>query len=142
MWKLLRMFHRTRDGNASQRNHGGRGISRISAAELASLFVHAPENLMIFDLREPNEIEDHPYGIPGALPTTDANLRTLVPWIPPGTVVVLYATANTPVHDAFLHLRSRKVKFYAVEGGIRSWQEAGLRTEHLVLGDRRSVDNK
>jgi rhodanese-related sulfurtransferase len=142
MWKLLRTFCKSRDGSVTQRNRSELGIAQISAVELASLFVQAPDNVMIFDLREPNEVEEHPYGIPGALLTTNVNLQALISWIPPKTAVVLYATADIPPRYALLHLLSTKLRFYALEGGLRSWRKTGLPMEPFVLSDRRSVDNR
>jgi len=142
MWKFLRTYYKARDVQETQRNRSELGIAQISAVELASLFVQAPDNVIIFDLREPNEVEEHSYGISGALLTTNVNLQALVPWIPPETAVVLYATADIPARYAFIHLLSTKLRFYALEGGLRSWREAGLPVEHLVLGDGRWVDNR
>lgn len=142
MWKFLQMFSRARDGDATQRNRSEPGMSQISVVELASLLVLAAEGLMIFDVREVNEVEEHPYAIPGALLTTNVNLDALVPWIPLNTIVVLYATANIPARYAFLHLLSGQVRFYALEGGLRSWTEAGLPLEDVVLNHQRSVDNR
>lgn len=142
MWKLLRTFCRARDGNTTQQNPREPRISQISAVELASLCRRAPDQLMIFDLRESAEIEGHPYTIPGALLTSNVNFEALVPWIPPDTVIVLYATAGMPVRYACTHLLSRELRFCALEGGLRSWRETGLPLEQLVLVDRRPLDNR
>lgn len=140
MWKLLRMFCSALDGNATQQNPGR--ISQICVAELASLRLRASDQLMIFDLRESGEIEQQSYTIPGALLTINVNFETLVPWIPPDTFVVLYATAEMPVRYAGIHLLSRELHFCSLEGGLRSWREAGLPLEQLILSDRRPVDNR
>jgi rhodanese-related sulfurtransferase len=97
---------------------------------------------MIFDLRESTEIEGHPYAIPGALLTINVDFDVLIPWIPPGTVVILYATTGMPTRYACIHLLSRELRFYVLEGGLRSWWEAGLPLEQLVLGDWRALDNR
>jgi rhodanese-related sulfurtransferase len=142
MWKLLRMFCSALDGNATQQNPREPYISQISAVELASLRLRAPDQLMIFDLRESGEIEEHSYTIPGALLTINVNFEALVPWIPPDTFVVLYATAEIPVRYAGIPLLSRELRFCSLEGGLRSWREAGLPLEQLILSDRRPVDSR
>ena len=142
MWNLLRMFCRSRDGDTPQENPREPRISQICVAELASLRLRSPDQLMIFDLRESGEIEEHPYTIPGALLTFNVNFEALVPWIPPETFVVLCATAGTPARYAGIHLLSRELKFCWLEGGLQSWREAGLPQEQLALGDRRSVENR
>jgi hypothetical protein len=142
MWRLLRMFRRTRDGNANQRNRGQTGISPISAANLASIFGRAPDSLIIFDLCESAEINAYPSTIPGALFTTNVSLGALVPWIPPKTIVVVYATADIPDRYALVHFLSKEMKLYALEGGLLSWQKADSPMEQLTLSDRKSVDNR
>jgi len=142
MWKFLQAFCRARNRSRTQQKRSDPGISRIGAVELASLFVRAGDNLMIFDLRESAEIEAYPCAIQGALLTFNVNLHALIPWIPPETVVILYATSDIPAHYAFVHLLSRKLRIYALDGGLRSWREAGLPLEHVVFGDRRLSDNR
>ncbi len=112
----------------------------MSAAELASFLARAPDSLMVFDLRDYNEIESYPCAIRGALLTFNVNLDALVPWIPPETIVVLYGAADIPPRQALFHLLSKGRRFVVLEGGLRSWQEAGLPLEQLLLADRRSVD--
>jgi len=131
MWKLLRMFCRSRDGDTTQENPREPRISQICVAELASFRLRSPDQLMIFDLRESGEMEEHPYTILGALLTTNVNLHALVAWIPPETVVVLYVTSDLPPDFSSLHCPSRKLRFYALEGGLRSWREAGLPLERF-----------
>ena len=80
--------------------------------------------------------------IPGALLTANVNFEELVPWIPPDTFVVLYATAEMPVRYAGIPLLSRELRFCSLEGGLRSWREAGLPLEQLILSDRKPVDNR
>jgi rhodanese-related sulfurtransferase len=141
MWKFLQRFRRDRAENA---NHGNdcesRTIRLISVAELASFFTRAPDSLIVFDLRDYNEIEAYPSAIRGALLTCNVNLDALVPWIPPETIVVLYGAADIPPRQALFHLVSKGLRFVALEGGLRSWQEAGLPMEQLLLADRRPVD--
>ena len=131
MWKLLRMFRKAKDGEATQQDPAESCISQISAVELTSLRLRASDQHMIFDLWESGEMEEHPYTISGALLTTNVNLHALVPWIPPETVVVLYATSDLPAHFSSLHCPSRKLRFYALEGGLRSCREAGLPQERF-----------
>ena len=142
MWKLLQTFCRARDGSATQKNPMEFRVSQINAVELTSLCRRVSDKLMIFDLRESAEIEEHPYTVPGALLTNNVDFDVLIPWIPPDTVVVLYAAAGMPTGYACVHLLSRELRFYALEGGLRSWREAGLPLERAVLGNRRPVDNR
>jgi rhodanese-related sulfurtransferase len=140
MWKFLQRFRRDRAENANQENDcESRTISLISAAELASCLMRAPDSLIVFDLRDYSEIESYPCAIRGALLTFNVNLNALVPWIPAETIVVLYGAADIPPHQT-LHLLSKGLRFVALEGGLRSWQVAGLPLEHLLLADRRPVD--
>jgi rhodanese-related sulfurtransferase len=142
MWKFLRMFFSARHENTTPLTPREFCVAPISPVELASLRLRLPDRLLIFDLRESGEIEEHPFTIPGALLTTHGNFEALVPWIPPDTCVVLYATGGMPARYAGIHLLSRELKFCALEGGLRSWREAGLPLEQLASGDRRPVDNR
>lgn len=142
MWKLLQALRGSRDRKATQGSRPDSRVSQIGAVELASLLVDAPDNVIIFDLRESAEIEAYPYAIRGALLTFNVNVDALVPWIPAGAVVILYATGNIPFRHACLHLLSETSSFYALEGGLRSWWKAGLALEDIVLGDRRSLENR
>jgi hypothetical protein len=80
--------------------------------------------------------------IPGALLTANVNFEELVPWIPPDTFVVLYATAEMPARYAGIHLLSRELRFCSLEGGLRSRRKASLPLERFILRDRRPVDNR
>jgi hypothetical protein len=117
MWKVLQISCRARDGNANQRNRDEPGLSPISAVDLASLLVRAPDSLMIFDHRESAGIEAYPCTIRGALLTFNVNFDAPVPWIPPETIVVLHGTADIPARYAFFHLLSRKLRFCALFRG-------------------------
>lgn len=142
MWKLLQALRGSRDRNATQGSRPNSRVSQIGAVELACLLVDAPGNVILFDLREFSEIEAYPYTVGGALLTFNVNVDALVPWIPAGAVVILYATGNIPPRHACLHLLSETSSFYALKGGLRSWRKAGLALEDIVLGDRRSLDNR
>jgi hypothetical protein len=140
MWRFLGMFWKCRGRDATQKKQRGPGIPQISVGELVTLCHRASNRLMIFDLREPAEIEGHPYTIPGALLTINVDLYELMRWIPQDTIVVLYSTVDTPAYYARIHLSSTKLRFYALEGGVRLWHDAGQRLERAVLNDWRSVN--
>ena len=142
MWKILEMFCRARDRAATQHKHSTPLIPQISVGELANLCHRSPNRLVIFDLRETVEIEAHPYTVPGALLTIDVDLYALIPWIPLNSIVVLYASVEIPAYYGHIHLPPTKLKFYALEGGLRFWRDAGQPLERAVLDDRRSVDNR
>jgi rhodanese-related sulfurtransferase len=144
MWGFLQTLWMARIGRTDQRKKRMPGISTISAAELASLFVRAPSRLMILDLRESAEIDGNPCAIPGALLTYKVNLQMLVPWIPPETTVILCSASDIPDRYSSLPVfHSKNPRFFALEGGLQSWHEAGLPTEQLNLRDeayRRTAD--
>lgn len=140
MWKLLRMLDRIRQRAEGQTTRRESRIPQLCVSELVSLCHRASERPMIFDLRAPPEVEEHPYVIPGALLTIHVDLYALVPWIPPDTLVVLYAAANVPAHRVCTHQPSAKLRFYALEGGLRFWRDAGQPVERVALGDWRPVD--
>jgi len=137
------------------RNHFSNALSRamrllscealalpIDAATLASLSDSAGANLILFDLRELQEIEKFSYSIPGALLTTNASFSTLMRWVPPASTIAVYASETIPAHDARLCPRMKKLKLYSLDGGLRSWCKLGLPVEPVALSDRRSVDNR
>lgn len=107
-------------------------ISEISAAELSSLLVNLPHKLIIFDLRERNEIDLYPYGIPGALLTANVSLHLMLPAIPPQSTVVFYAADRKPIDFDLLHPFSLKPNFHLLKGGLRAWWEAHLPLERVL----------
>lgn len=117
-------------------------VSPISAATLASFSDRAGESLILFDLRDVCEIERNCYSIPGALLTININLRAMVRWVPRKSTVVLFAEDTIPLNDSRLRLPSKKLKMFALDGGLQSWRRAGLPLESLALVDRRWVDNR
>src|ERR1700739_3388843 len=125
MWKFLRMFSRVRNRGTTQINHSEAPIPQISVNELAALCYLAFNQLIIFDLRTLPEIEAHPYMIPGALLTNNVDLYGLIPWIPRDTIVILYASLEIPAYYARAHLPPAKLRFYALEGGLRVWRDSG-----------------
>lgn len=137
------------------RNHFGNALSRamrlltcealalpIDAATLASLSDRTGANLILFDLRELQEIEKFSYSIPGALLTTNTSFPTLIRWVPPASTIAVFASETVPSDDARLRLRMKKLKLYSLDGGLRSWCKAGLPVEPVTLSDRRWVDNR
>lgn len=114
----------------------------IEAASLASLSDRAGANLILFDLRELHEIEKFCFSIPGALLTTHMNFTAMLRWVPRPSTVAVFASDTIPSHDARLHVRTKNVTLYALDGGLRSWCKAGLPVESVTLSDRRWVDNR
>lgn len=117
-------------------------ILPISAAALASLSDRAGESLLLFDLRDWHEVEKHSFSIPGALLTANVSLAALARWIPRKSTVVLFATETIPEFDPPWRLPAKKLKVYALDGGLQSWRRAGLPLEPVTLSDRRWVDNR
>jgi rhodanese-related sulfurtransferase len=111
----------------------------IDAPSLASLSDRAGANLIVFDLRDLQEIEKFSYSIPGALLTTNLNFRMLVRWVPAASTLAVFASETLSPHDARLRLPARKITLYALDGGLRSWCKAGLPVEPVTLSDWRSV---
>lgn len=87
---------------------------------------------MIFDLRQSSEVDRYPCIIPDALLTTNVDLFELVRWIPPETIIVLYATEQIPRECALLNIGASESTVYALKGGLRSWLEARLPTEQAL----------
>ena len=111
----------------------------IDAASLASLSDRAGANLILFDLRELEEIEKFSFSIPGSLLTTHVSFSALLRWVPPASTVAVFASETISSHDARLRLRKKKFKLYSLDGGLRSWCKAGLPIEPVTLSDWRSV---
>lgn len=106
----------------------GANATLISTEQLVCFYGQSGERLMIFDLRDCAEVERFPYSIPGALPTTRANLLDLANWIPPESVVVLCGADNLN-HDDFISQLPNDAHFYVLKGGIKSWEHARLPLE-------------
>ena len=138
----LRSCYNNSLSRAMQWMRGESSVSPISAVSLASLSDRAGANLILFDLRELYEIERNCYSIPGALLTINIKLGALVRWVPRDSTVVLFAEETIPPHDSRLRLPSKKLKMFALEGGLQSWWRAGLPLEPVALTDRRWVDNR
>jgi rhodanese-related sulfurtransferase len=114
----------------------------IDPKSLASLSDRSGANLLLFDLREMEEIEKFSFSIPGALLTTNVNFATLFRWIPPASTVAVFASETIQPHDTRLRLQPKKLSLYSLDGGLRSWCKAGLPVEPVALSDRRWVDNR
>jgi hypothetical protein len=138
----LRSWYSSSVARAIQWMRGESPISPISVASLASLSDRAGESLILFDLRELCEIERNCYSIPGALLTININLGVMIRWVPRDSAVVLFAEDTIPPHDSRLRLPSKKLKMFALEGGLQSWRQTGLPLEPVALSDRRWVDNR
>ncbi len=106
-------------------------ITQISARDLSSLLLSVPEKLIIFDLREQNEIDLYPYIIPGALLTTKVSVASLMPWAPPHSMVVVYATDQPPKDSSLPPLLTFDSKFHVLDGGLYAWWEARLPLESI-----------
>lgn len=142
MWKFLQIFGRLRGGDSGNKHRGNANVRSIETAELATLIDRAAGKIMIFDLREPAEIDAYPYAIQDALLTINIDLDALIPWIPPKTVVVLYASGNLPAHCDLPNPDSRKLKFLALKDGLHAWREAGLPMEDVAFSYRRLLDDR
>jgi len=127
---------------AIQWMHGESPVAPINAAWLASLSDRGGERLILFDLRELREIERNCYSIPGALLTVKIDLRAMIRWVPRDSAVVLFAEDTIPPHDSRLRLPSRKLRMFALDGGLQSWRRAGLPLEPVALSDQTWVDNR
>lgn len=111
----------------------------ISALDLSVLLKSLSGRLIVFDLREPDEVEQYPYIIPGALLTTKIQLPALIGWLPPWTPILLYATGRIPESCCRLHLLRNDLSFYVLIGGLRAWWDAKFEmdsVEHYAGGLR------
>lgn len=121
MWKIF------------QRNGALKEMVEISAEHLSALLKPLSSTLMIFDLRQRDEVENYPYIIPGGLLTTKIDVPALIGWVPPRTWVVLYATDRIPSSSSRLHLLRGDLSFYVLSGGLRAWWAADLAMESVDL---------
>jgi len=128
MWTFLRALLRIQET----------APSKLDPIQLVSLLWCASEKLMIFDLRALAEVEEYPRTIPGALLTTHVDMHMLIPWVPAETIVILYATEDVPRHFAQLLVSSDGPKVQLLDGGLRSWWQAGLPMETVNVSERQS----
>ncbi|GEM_PF-4621873 len=136
MWSFLRNLLRSHDRDCSGADAASAVTARISPVELASLFWCAPHKLMVFDLRTLAEVEQCPQTIPGALLTTRVDMGAMIRWIPPEAVVVLCAAEDVPRQFAQLALPLAEPRVLLLDGGLRSWRQAGLPMETVNLHEK------
>jgi rhodanese-related sulfurtransferase len=139
MWHFWHKAFTAREEFPAQYDNDDGRPQGISAIELAAFCWSASDRLMVFDLRENSQIEEYPHAIPGALLTTHVNIATLIPWIPPKTIVVLYAAEDVPLRFAHLSAPPAEIKLYMLRGGLRSWWQSGLPLEDVALSDRKPL---
>ena len=104
---------------------------KISAWDLSVLLKSLGGRLIVFDLRGPDEAEQYPYIIPGALLTTETELAALIGWLPPSTPIVLYAMDRIPQSCSQLGLLRNDLSFYTLIGGLRAWWDADLEMDSV-----------
>jgi rhodanese-related sulfurtransferase len=139
MWHFLNKAFKAREKVAESCGNDEGEPQGISAMELAAFCWCAPDRLIVFDLREISEVEEYPHAIPGALLTTHVEISMLIPWVPPNTIVVLYAATDVPRRFAHLRVPEDEIKLYALRGGLRSWWQAGLPLEDFAENDRKPL---
>jgi hypothetical protein len=111
--------------------HVQKQLNPLSAADLYSQLADLSEKPIIVDIRERREIETFPYIIPGALLSANVSFSAMIPWIPPRSAVVLYASDSIPDDcnpPRVIKLASRG---YVLDGGLRAWYTAGLPLESV-----------
>ncbi len=107
-------------------------VPRVSA-DVAALEPDAA----VFDVRSHGYYEAGAQRIKGAQRIEPNRLAAVAPDLPPATKVYLYCTCYreaTSVRVA-LHLRSCGVETYVIDGGLKSWQDAGLPVEPVPSED-------
>jgi rhodanese-related sulfurtransferase len=142
MWSFLRNLLRSHDEGRSEADRASAATAKISSVQLASLFWCAPHKLMVFDLRTLAEVEQCPQTIPGALLTTHVDISALIRWIPPETVVVLYAADDVPHRFAQLAVPLGEPRVRLLDGGLRSWWQEGLPMETVTLHEKQSHEKR
>jgi rhodanese-related sulfurtransferase len=111
-------------------------LNPLSPADLYSQLAGRPEKPIIIDIRERREIEAFPYIIPGALVSANVSFSVMIPWIPPRSTVVLYASDNIPDHCNAPSVITLVSRGYVLDGGLRAWHEAGLPLESVTKYQR------
>jgi hypothetical protein len=107
-------------------------LGQLSVADLYSQLVDLPEKPIILDIRGRLEIQTFPYIIPGALLATNVSFSAMIPWIPPQSTVVVYASDDIPDNGIPLRVISLVSKGYALNGGLRAWHQARLPLESVA----------
>lgn len=94
-------------------------------------------DVRVFDVRSHGYYERDAQRIKGALRLEPNSLATVLPSIPAETKVYLYCTCYREATSARVahHLRQRGFDTYVIEGGLKSWQEAGLPVEPVPADD-------
>lgn len=142
MWHVFETFRKQKIANAAAPDRSERRrATEIGPRELSLLLAHIADRLLIFDLRRPSEIERYPFMIPDALLTTNVDLFELVRWIPPETIIVLYATEQIPRDCAVSDVGANESTIYVLKGGLKSWLEARLPTEPVLQWSGRPHSN-
>jgi hypothetical protein len=121
-----------------QRNRALGGMVEISAEHLSVFMEPLCSKLIILDLRRRDEVEQYPRIIPGALLTAGMDVPALIDWLPPQTLLVLYATDRIPRSCSRLHLLRNDLSFYVLSGGLRAWWRADLAMETVDLDSVRA----
>ena len=142
MRDVLRPYRRrTPEVESNWERHLNGQIVQIDATELSALMAHFPERLIVFDLRDSCELKRFPYVIPDALLTADVNLFASISWIPPGTIIVLYAEGEIRRDDPLLDLIASQTSVFVLRGGLQSWLDARLPASQISQRDLPFVQN-
>ncbi len=142
MWHVFQGFRRRKVANvAEQDRHESGPIVELNPRELALLYAHASDRLMIFDLRHSGEVARQPAIIPNALLTMNVDLLELMRWIPAETIVVFYAAEQIPRDCAIPVALSGETVTYVLKGGLRSWCEAGGPVDPVTLQREQAHSN-
>ena len=128
MWNLKRVIWGPKQDEHPKMNSNAMLIDR---EHLLILYGQSAERLILFDLRQKDDVDRFPFIIPGALLTTSANVLDLVDWIPPQAIVVLYGAEKMSAHAGLIARLPQDAYFYLLEGGIKSWRIAQFPMEPI-----------
>lgn len=127
MWDLLRVIR----GNKEKRQNLSSNATLIDSQHLLILYGQSAEELILFDLRQTDELERFPFIIPGALLTNRARILDVMDWIPPQAIVVLYGAEKISAYSDLIRRLPQDAHFYLLENGVKSWRHAKFPMEPI-----------
>jgi rhodanese-related sulfurtransferase len=107
-------------------------VPRVSARDAA-----ATADAAVFDVRSHGYYDSGAQRIKGATRMDPHSLAAALPELPPDTKIYLYCTCHgeaTSLRVAH-HLRELGFETFVIDGGLRSWQRAGLPVEPVPQDD-------
>ncbi len=107
-------------------------VPKVTASDAAGT-----ADVRVFDVRSHGYYDRDAQRIKGALRLEPNSLAAVLPDLPAETKVYLYCTCYREATSLRVahHLRQQGFETYVIEGGLRSWQDAGLPVEPVPEDD-------